>query len=60
MVIFSYMIIWLYGIVFGGTTTPILFQWLVSRIVFTSAPSFHDIIIPIFYLSIINFGLYTF
>jgi len=44
----NYMIIWLYVIVFGGTTTPILFQWLVSRIFFISVPSFHDIIILIF------------
>jgi hypothetical protein len=45
------LIIWLYGymsFVFGGTTTPILFQWLVSTIVFISVPSFHDIIILIF------------
>jgi len=38
----------LYGIVFGGTTTPILFQWLVSRNVIICVPSFHDNIIPIF------------
>jgi len=53
---FSYMIIWLYGVVLGGTTTPILFQWLVSRIVFISAPSFHDIIIPIFTSLLLVFG----
>jgi hypothetical protein len=35
-------------VVLGGTTTPILFQWLVSRDVLIGAPSFHGIIIPIF------------
>jgi hypothetical protein len=44
---FCYVIILLYGVMFGGTTTPILFQWLVNRNVVIGAPSFHDIIIPI-------------
>jgi hypothetical protein len=45
---FGYMIILLYGVVFSGTIAPILFQWLVSRNFLIDAPSFHDIIIPIF------------
>ncbi|KAH9566261.1 hypothetical protein CY35_04G122000, partial [Sphagnum magellanicum] len=35
-------------VVFGGTTTPILFQWLVNRDVLVGTPSFHGIMIPIF------------
>jgi hypothetical protein len=35
-------------VVLSGTTTPILFQWLVSRDVFIGVPSFHGIIILVF------------
>jgi len=35
-------------VVLGAMTTPILFQWLVSRDVLIGAPSFHGIIILIF------------
>jgi hypothetical protein len=45
---FCYMIILLYGVVFGGTITLILFQWLVGRNVLIGATYFHDIIISIF------------
>jgi len=38
----------IFMVALGGTTTPILFQWLVSRDVLVCTPSFHDIIIPIF------------
>nr|AND50351.1 cytochrome c biogenesis factor C [Flatbergium sericeum] len=38
----------IFMVVLGGTTAPVLFQWLVSRDVLTGAPFFHGIIIPIF------------
>ncbi len=47
-------------VVLGGTTTPILFQWLVSKDVLIGVLSFHGIIIPIFTSLLIGFSLYTF
>jgi hypothetical protein len=48
----------IFMVVLGGTTAPILFQWLVSRDVRRSFFSWYYN--TYFYLSIIGFSLYTF